>query len=83
MLTVKRNVLDELYATAVSVRPFEQWIQKVNFIYQFYAFPYRKRTLPFVQFGCYIVPSLKEFGFKYHVYLIFSINTSILYRTCV
>ena len=43
---VKQKVLDELYVTVVSVRPFEQWIQKVNFIYPFYAFPCRKRTLP-------------------------------------
>ena len=27
----KRNVLDEIYATAVSICPIEQWIQKVNF----------------------------------------------------
>ena len=37
----------------MSIHPFEQCIQEVNFIYQFYTFLCRKRTLPFVQFGCY------------------------------
>ena len=60
---VKRKVLDELYGTVVSVRPFEQWIQKVNFIYQFYAFPCRKRTLPFVQFW---VLQIQKFPYSYN-----------------
>ena len=29
MFIVKSNVLDELYATTVSVFPFEQWVKKL------------------------------------------------------
>ena len=46
------------HSVCLSIRAMDK---KYNFGYQLYAFPYRKRILPFVHFGCYILPSLKEF----------------------